>query len=68
MKWSMILPSQVLRKVEDKERAGAVEIGKVKGKSLAVAGARCWNRILLRCLQQTGDIYIFFSGEIILVA
>ena len=52
----------------DKERTVAVETGKVKEESLNVAGARCWNRIMLRCLQQTGNIFIFFSGEIILVA
>ena len=64
----MFLPCQVQRKVEDKERAVAVETGKAKEESLKIAGARCWNRIMLRCLQQTGNIYIFFSGEIILVA
>ena len=48
----MILPCQVQRKVEDKERAAAVETGKAKEESLKVSGARCWNRIL----QITGDI------------
>ena len=68
IKQSKILPCQVQRKVKDKEREGAVETGKAKEESLKVAGARCWNRIMLRCLQKTGDIYIFFSAKIILVA
>ena len=68
-KQSKILPCQVQRKVEDKERAVAVETGKAKEESLKAAGARCWSRILLRCLQKTGEPYIFaFSWEVILVA
>ena len=57
----MFLPCQVQRKVEDKERAGAVETGKAREESLKVAGARCWNRIMLRSLQKTGEISICFS-------
>ena len=67
-KQSKILPCQVQRKVEDKERAVAVQPGKAKEESLKVAGARCCTRILLRCLQKTGDISIFFSWKVILVA
>ena len=68
IKQSQFLPCQVQRKVEDKERAVAVETGKAKEESLKVVGARCWKRILLRCLQETGNIYICFSGKVILVA
>ena len=68
IKQSQFLPCQVQRKVEDKERAVAFETGKAKEESLKVAGARCGNRILLRCLQETGDMSICFSWKVILVA
>ena len=64
IKQSKFLPCQVQGKVEEKERAVAVEPGKAKEESLKVARARCWNRILLK----TGDISIFFSWKVILVA
>ena len=53
-----------MRKVKDKERADrAVELAKAKEEGPKVAGARCWNRILLRCLKKTGNISIFLVME-----
>ena len=54
------LPHQVMRKVEDKEKASTVEAdNKVKEESLAVAGGRCWKWVSLRALKKTGELNIF---------
>ena len=56
------LPHQVIRKVEDKEKKSTVEAdNKVKEESLAVAGGRCWKRVLLRALKKTGELNTYFS-------
>ena len=50
-----------MRKTEDKEKATTVEAdNKVK----VVAGGRCWKRVLLRALQNTGDLNTCFSLKI----
>ena len=53
----------ILRKVEDKGReALLVESSKVE----KVAGQRCWKRVLLRVLQNTGEpffSFLIFSAE-----
>ena len=47
----------ILRKVEDKGReALLVESSKVE----KVAGQRCWKRVLLRVLQNTGEPFFSF--------
>ena len=51
--------------MEDKKRAGAVESGKAKEECLKVAGARCWNGILLKCLKKTGATFICLSHEVV---
>ena len=59
------LPHQVMRKVEDKEKASTVEAdNKVKEESLTVAGGRCWKKVLLGALQKTGELTICFSWKI----
>ena len=59
------LPHQVIRKVEDKEKKSTVEAdNKVKEESLAVAGGRCWKKVLLGALQKTGELTICFSWKI----
>ena len=51
------LPHQVIRKVEDKEKASTVEAdNKVKEESLAVDGGRCWKWVSLRALEKTGEL------------
>ena len=53
-----------MRKAEDKEKAATVEANnKVKEESLAVAGGRCWKRVLLRALKNTGELNIFHGLE-----
>ena len=56
-----------MRKAEDKEEAATVEAdNKVKEKSLAVAGGRCWKKVLLGVLQKTGDLFkiLAFHGRL----
>ena len=53
-----------MRKAEDKEKASTVEADKVKEESLAVAGGRCWKKVLLGALQNTGDLNTCFSWKI----
>ena len=56
------LPHQVMRKVEDKEKASTVEAdNKVKEESLAVAGGRCWKWVSLRALKKTGELNYFYG-------
>ncbi len=52
-----------MKKAEDKEKAATVESDKVKEKSLAVARGRCWKKVLLKVLQNTGDPNTCFSME-----
>ena len=47
-----------MRKAEDKEKASTVKVdNKVKEKSLAVAGGRCWKRVWLKALKKTGEYF-----------
>ena len=53
-----------MRKTEDKEKASTVEADKVKKEeSLKVAGGRCWKRVSLRALQNTGELDMFHGLE-----
>ena len=52
-----------MRKAEDKEKAATVEADKVKEESLAVAEGRCWKKVSLRALQNTGELIIFHGLE-----
>ena len=52
-----------MRKAEDKEKASTVEADKVKEENQAVAGGRCWKRVSLMALQNTGELNIFHGLE-----
>ena len=53
---SQIIPSQVLKKGEDKENRATVEGSKVKEGKLEVAGGKCWRGFWKSALCVTGEI------------
>ena len=53
-----------MRKTDDKEKESTIKADRVKEESLAVAGGRCWKRVSLRALQNTGDLNTCLSLNI----
>ena len=62
---SQIIPSQVLKKGEDKENRATVEGSKVKEGKLEVAGGKCWRGFWQSVLCVTGEIFNRFPMELI---